>query len=76
MDIDRAKEQIRAAIARIEQIMSEKQYRLLGELWQKTDRFAQPELWEKYGQELEYYKKRSEELDRQCHLTFADLLQI
>ncbi|MBE9226594.1 DNA primase [Phormidium sp. LEGE 05292] len=72
----RAGELIKAAIARMEQIMCEKQSRQFLALLEKTDSSTEPEMQQKYYQEFIHYKQRSMELEQQCQVSISDLLQL
>ncbi|MBD1939521.1 DNA primase [Microcoleus sp. FACHB-68] len=67
---------IRAAAASIERVMCEKRYRLFLDLWRNTDSKANPDLFESYLQQLYAEQARIQELDRQRHTTFSDLVQL
>ncbi|MFB2934923.1 DNA primase [Aerosakkonemataceae cyanobacterium BLCC-F154] len=75
-DLERAGELIKAAIARMEQIMCEKQSRQFLVLLEKTDCSTDPEIQKKYYQEFLHYKQRSMELEQQCQVSISDLLQL
>ncbi|XWK89011.1 MAG: DNA primase [Phormidium sp.] len=75
-DLERAGELIKAAIARMEQIICEKQSRQFLALLEKTDSSTDPELPKKYYQEFLHYKQRSMELEQQCQVSISDLLQL
>lgn len=72
----RAGELIKAAIARMEQIICEKQSRQFLALLEKTDSSTEPEIQKKYYQEFLHYKQRSMELEQQCQVSISDLLQL
>jgi DNA primase len=74
-DLERAGELIKAAIARMEQIMCEKQSRQFLALLEKTDTSLDQEMQKKYYQEFLHYKQRSMELEQQCQISISDLLQ-
>mgnify|MGYP002776998347 FL=1 len=63
-DIYRVPDLIRSAVARIEQIMCEKQSRYFLELWQKTVSTS-PELALQYQQEFLHFKQRSDLLKKE-----------
>ncbi|MBW4682694.1 MAG: DNA primase [Microcoleus vaginatus WJT46-NPBG5] len=67
---------IRAAAASIERVMCEKRYRLFLDLWRNTDSKTNPDLFESYLQQLYAEQARIQELDRQRHTTFSDLVQL
>ncbi|MCL1469053.1 DNA primase [Argonema antarcticum] len=75
-DISRTSKQIQAAVNRIEQVMCEKRYHYFQELWEKTDRFTQPELWQQYGEEFYASKWQSVKLEREYEVKFSDLGKI
>lgn len=72
----RAGELIKAAIARMEQIMCEKQSRQFLALFEKTDSYTDPEIRKKSYQEFLNFKQRSMELEQQCQVSISDLLQL
>lgn len=65
---------IRAASARMEQVLCEKRYRHFLELWQKTDSSIDPERSEYYYQEYNQAKLRSMKLQRQYQFSVSDLI--
>jgi len=73
-DLYRAGELIKAAIARMEQIIYKKQSRYFLALLKKTDDSTERELWQKYYQEFLHYKQRSMELEKQCQVSISDLV--
>ncbi|HEY9298656.1 MAG TPA: DNA primase, partial [Phormidium sp.] len=75
-DVERAGELIKAAIARMEQIICEKQSRQFLALLEKTDSSIDAEIQQKYYQEFLHYKQRSMELEQQCQVSISDLLQL
>jgi DNA primase len=64
---------VKAAIARIQLVMSEKKYRYWRDLWEKTDLKASPDLGHYYQTKIQEEKVRTLELQRQIEVTFADL---
>jgi DNA primase len=66
---------IKAAIARIQVVMSDKKYRYWRDLWEKTDLKAHPELGHYYQTKIQEAKARTLELKRQIEVTFADLTE-
>lgn len=66
---------VRAAIAKIQLIMSEKKYRYWRDLWEKTDLKANPELGHYYQTKIQAEKAHTLELQRQIEVTFTDLTE-
>lgn len=64
---------IRAAVARMEQVMCEKQSRYFLDLWQKTDFRTAPESARQYQQEFLNFKQRSDQLEKDCQFSPLDL---
>lgn len=74
--ISRISELIRAAVARMEQVICEKRYRYYLDLWQKTDLSEDPERSQLYYQEFHIAKLRSQELEEFCKVSISDLVEI
>jgi DNA primase len=66
---------VKAAIARIQLVMSDKKYRYWRDLWEKTDLKAHPELGHYYQTKIQEAKARTVELKSQIEVTFADLTE-
>jgi DNA primase len=66
---------VKAAIARIQLVMSEKKYRYWRDLWEKTDLKANPDLGHYYQTKIQEAKARTSELNSQIEVTFADLTE-
>ncbi len=67
---------VKAAIAKIQVIMSEKKYRYWRDLWEKTDLKANPELGHYYQTKIQAEKSRTLELQSQIEVTFSDLTEL
>lgn len=67
---------VKAAIARIQLVMSEKKYRYWRDLWEKIDLKANPDLGHYYQTKIQAEKAKTLELQRQIEVTFADLIEI
>lgn len=76
LDISFASELIEAAATRMEQVMCEKRSRQFRELWEKTKVTIDPERAREYSKEFRAATKRSQELDRLCHISYSDLIEI
>lgn len=76
LDISFASELIEAAATRMEQVMCEKRSRQFRELWEKTKVTTDPERAREYSKEFRAATKRSQELDRLCHISYSDLIEI
>lgn len=72
--IYRASDLIRGAVARMEQVMCEKQSRLFLELLQKTDPSKEPERAQQYHQEFLNAKQRIVQLEKECQVPLAELV--
>jgi DNA primase len=66
---------VRAAIAKIQLVMSEKRYKHWRDLWEKTDLKANPELGHYYQEKIQTERHRIVELQKQIEVTFADLTE-
>lgn len=75
LDISRASEIIQAAATRMEQVMCEKRSRQFRELWEKSS-LSERESFQEYGQGFLAAISRSQELDRLCHISYSDLIEI
>ncbi|MFB2977081.1 DNA primase [Microseira sp. BLCC-F43] len=64
---------ILAALARMEQLMCEKQSRYFLDLWQKTDPIKEPEPAQQYSQEFLKAKQRIAQLEEECQVSTIDL---
>ncbi len=64
---------VRAAIAKIQSILSEKRYRYWRDLWEKTDVTADPERGRFYQTKIQEEKSRMLELQKQIEVSFSDL---
>jgi DNA primase len=64
---------MRAAVARMEQVMCEKQSRYFLDLLEKTDFRTAPELVRQYQQEFLNLKQRSAQLEKECQVSQIDL---
>jgi DNA primase len=68
---------IRSAVASMEQVMCEKRYRHLQDLWQKTDCIADPEAGYRYQKQMYAEKQRIRELQEEQRTTkFDDLVTV
>ncbi len=64
---------IRAAVARMEQVMCKKQSRYFLDLLEKTDFRTDPEMVRQYQQEFLNFKQRSALLEKECQVSPIDL---
>ncbi len=67
---------VKAAIARIQLVMSEKRYRYWRDLWEKIDLKANPDLGHYYQTKIQAEKACTLELQQQIEVTFADLIEV
>ena len=75
-DLPRAALVIRSAIASLEKVMCEKRYRHFLDLWKTTSISETPELSVLYQQKAYAEQQRLQELDRQRHVNFVDLVKV
>ncbi|MEO0825543.1 MAG: DNA primase [Cyanobacteria bacterium J06635_15] len=75
-DILRAPLVIRAAIACMEKHLCEKRYRHFLNLWRETDCTASPDQHTYYQKQVYAEKRRIEDLEKQRHTNFEDLLKL
>ncbi|AFY71289.1 DNA primase [Thalassoporum mexicanum PCC 7367] len=66
---------VRAAVAKIQLAMSEKKFRYLYHLWEKTDLKTNPELGHYYQTKIMSEKAYINSLEKQVSVTFTDLLE-
>lgn len=72
-EILRTPQVVQAAITCIELVMSEKRYRHFEEQWIQTDKKAEPELFEYYGNALQAEKRRYHELNEQRSFSIEEV---
>lgn len=73
-DLLRATHVIQAAVACMERVLCEKQYRHFLELWQQTDPDQEPERSQFYYQSLYKEQRRLQKLDLQRQFSLTDLI--
>ncbi len=66
---------VKAAIARIQLIMSEKKYRHWRDLWEKTDVKSNPDLGYYYQTKIQTEQARIKKLQEQIQVNFVDLAE-
>ncbi|AFY74350.1 DNA primase, catalytic core [Synechococcus sp. PCC 7502] len=67
---------IKAAIARIQLIMTEKKYRYWRDLWEKIDLKTNPDLGYYYQTKIQAEQAQIQTLQKQVEITFTDLAEI
>jgi len=67
---------IKAAIARIQLIMTEKKYRYWCDLWKNLDFKNFPELGYHYQTKIQAEKLQMQVLQKQVEITFTDLIDV
>lgn len=75
LDLRRTPLIIQSAIASLEKVMYEKQYRYAWEQWQKTNPKIDPQGFQFYSQEVLAMKTRMMEIDQQRCVKFEDLIE-
>ncbi len=74
LDLKRTPLIIQSAIASLERVMCEKQYRYVWEQWQKTNPKLDPQGFQFYSQEIQTLKTKMMEIDQQRRVKFEDLV--
>ena len=72
-DITRVPNLIRAAVARMEQVMCEKQCRYFSSQLQKIDQIKEPERAQQYCQEFVFAKQQIVQLENECQFSQSEL---
>jgi len=67
---------IKAAIARIQLIMTEKKYRYWRDLWEKIDLKTNPDLGYYYQTKIQAEQTQMQALQKQVEITFTDLVDV
>jgi DNA primase len=67
---------VKAAIARIQLIMTEKKYRYWRDLWEKIDLKTNPDLGYYYQTKIQTEQAQMQALQKQVEITFTDLVDV